>query len=161
VRQHKGVPLKPEQVRALLKALDDEQARVAFLTFVTTGLRKSELCGLRWRDVDLIENRLRGEDSKTETGERSIALGKMLAAGLWQHRRRSAFRGEGERVFCHPERGSVYPMQGKHGFPPALRRAFKRAGIAWPEGFRRCHDLRVTCGTNDAMAGMNPAKLQT
>jgi len=26
-----------------------------------------------WRDVDLIENRLRAEDSKTETGERSIA----------------------------------------------------------------------------------------
>jgi integrase len=161
VRQHKGVPLKPEQVRALLKAFDDEQARVAFLTFVTTGLRKSELCGLRWRDVDLIENRLRVEDSKTETGERSIALGKALAETLWQHMRASAFQGEDERVFCHPELGSAYRMEGKYGYAPALRRAFKAAGLDWPEGFRLCHDLRVTCGTNDAMAGMNPAKLQT
>ena len=80
VRQHKGVPLKPEQVRVLLRAFDDEQARTAFLTFVLTGVRKSELTG--------------------------------------------------------------------------------GAGIAWPDGFRRCHDLRVTCGTNDAIAGMNPAKLQ-
>ena len=72
VRQHKGVPLKPEQVRVLLRAFDDEQARTAFLTFVLTGVRKSELTALRWRDVDLIDNRLRIADSKTETGERSI-----------------------------------------------------------------------------------------
>jgi integrase/recombinase XerD len=161
VRQRKGTPLKPEQVRALAKAFDDEQARVVFLTFVTTGLRKTELCNLRWRDVDLIENRLRVEDSKTETGERSIAVGKMLAEALWQHRRRSAFQGQDERVFCHPELGSEYRMEGKYGYDDALRRAFKTAGIDWPEGFRRCHDLRVTCGTNDAIAGMNPAKLQT
>lgn len=51
-------------------------------------------------------------------------------------------------------------MDGRYGYDPALRRAFERAGIAWPDGFRRCHDLRVTCGTNDAIAGMNPAKLQ-
>lgn len=40
------------------------------------------------------------------------------------------------------------------------RRAFNRAGIEWPEGFRRCHDLRVTCATNGLIAGANPAKLQ-
>lgn len=42
--------------------------RVAFLTFVLTGLRRSELQALQWRDVDLIENRLRVVDSKTDTG---------------------------------------------------------------------------------------------
>lgn len=157
VRQRKGTALKPEQVRALLRAFDDEQARVAFLTFVTTGLRASELKALRWRDVDLIENRLRVEDSKTETGERSIALGAHLAEALWQHRRSSAFRGEDEYVFAHPELGSRYRMDD---FGEALRRAFAKAGIAYPDGFRRCHDLRVTAGTNDVIAGMSPAKLQ-
>ena len=68
VRQRKGTALKPEQVRVLLRSFDDDQARAMFLTFVTTGLRSGELRSLRWRDVDLIENRLRVEDSKTETG---------------------------------------------------------------------------------------------
>jgi integrase len=157
VRQRKGLALKPEQVRALLRAFDDEQARAAFLTFVTTGLRASELRRLRWRDVDLIESRLRVEDSKTETGERSIAIGKQLAEELWQHRRRSRFQGEDERVFCHPEVGGEYRGDT---FGEDLRRAFKAAGIPFPDDFRRCHDLRVTAGTNDVIAGMSPAKLQ-
>ncbi len=112
---------------------------------------------MRWRDVDLIENRLRVEDSKTETGERSIAIGKQLAEELWQHRRASAFQAPGELVFCHRETGGRFRSDD---FKLELQAAFERAGIDWPEGFRRCHDLRVTCATNDAVAGMNPAKLQ-
>jgi hypothetical protein len=45
-------------------------------------------------------------------------------------------------------------------FAEALRAAFAKAGIEWPDGFRRCHDLRVTCGTNDVQAGMDNARLQ-
>jgi integrase len=45
-------------------------------------------------------------------------------------------------------------------FGESLKQAFKKAGLDYPEGFRRCHDLRVTAGTNDVMAGMSPAKLQ-
>jgi hypothetical protein len=46
VRQHKGSALKPADVQLLLRSFGDEQARVAFLTFVTTGLRRvnSRLC---------------------------------------------------------------------------------------------------------------------
>jgi hypothetical protein len=49
-------------------------------------------------------------------------------------------------VFCHLERGSVY--RGKE-FKAAFVAAFAKAGIEWPEGFRRCHDLRVTAITSD------------
>ena len=157
VRQRKGVALKPAEVQAVLRSFEDEQARTVFVTFVTTGLRWSELQALRWRDIDLIENRLRVIDSKSESGARSIALGKVLAEGLWQHRRRSAFQGEDERVFCHPELGSAYRADT---FSKALRGAFAKAGLPWPDGFRRCHDLRVTCGTNDVQAGMDNARLQ-
>jgi integrase len=72
--------------RGPVAAIDDEQTRAVFLTLVRTGLRSAELRSLRWRDVDLIENRLRVENSKTETGERSIAFGKALAEELWEHR---------------------------------------------------------------------------
>ena len=35
----------------------------------------------------------------------------------------------------------------------SLERAFKRAGLKWPEGFRPCHDLRSDGATNQLLAG--------
>jgi hypothetical protein len=46
-------------------------------------------------------------------------------------------------------------------FSVALRAAYKTAGIDYPEGFRPCHDLRVTSITNDAIAGAHPVALMT
>ena len=44
----------PQQVRELLGALTDEPDFAVFLRLSTTaGLRPSEICALRWRDVDL------------------------------------------------------------------------------------------------------------
>jgi integrase len=115
---------------------------VVFLTLVLTGVRRSGLQALRWRDVDLIEGTLRVRDSKSEDGIRSIALSKTLAEELWQHRRHSNFQGDDERVFCHPERGSVYRAET---FEDALGTALKAAGI---EGrVRAFHDLRHTAIT--------------
>ena len=106
---------QPEQVQLLARSFGDEQARIAFLTFVLTGVRRAELQALRWRDVDLIENVLRVADSKTETGLRAIALTPGLHEELWQHRRRSAFKGDDERVFCHPDRGTIYRYESSSG----------------------------------------------
>jgi integrase len=109
VRQRKGHALRPEEVQALARSFADDQDRVAFLTFVLTGMRRSEPKALRWSDVDLSDNnRLRVVDSKTETGERSIALSRRLAEELHRHRQKSAYNRPGDRVFCHPERGTVY-----------------------------------------------------
>jgi integrase len=108
----------------------DLEPRVVCLTFVLTGVRISELQALRWADVDLLENVLKVRDSKSEDGIRSIALSPPLPEELWQHRRSSAFQGDDERVFCHPERGSVY--RGEE-FTVALQAAFAKAGLARPE----------------------------
>src|SRR5206468_2159285 len=88
--QRKGNALKPEEMQALARGFDDEQDRLVFLTLVLTGLRRAELQALRWANVDLIENRLRVVDSKTETGERAGALARSLAQQRWQRRRPSA-----------------------------------------------------------------------
>jgi integrase len=148
--------LEPVEVQRALKAFTDDQARAVFLTLVVTGIRRSELQALRWRDVDLIENVIRIRDSKSEDGIRSIAIPKTLAEELWQHRRRSNFQGDDKRVFCHPERGTVYRAET---FETALRAALTDAGI---EGrVRAFHDLRHTAITNDAAAGANPVALMT
>src|SRR4051812_32401433 len=74
VRRRKWRILQPVEVGRVLRAFTDEQAKVMFLTLVLTGLRRFELLQLRWRDVDLVDGVLRVEESKTEEGERSIAL---------------------------------------------------------------------------------------
>jgi integrase len=148
--------LEPVEVARVMKAFVDDQARMVFLTLVLTGVRRSELQALRWSDVDLVENVLKIRDSKSEDGIRSIALSTTLAEELWQHRRRSNFQGEEERVFCHPERGTVYRAKT---FEKALRAALTASGI---EGrVRAFHYLRHTAITNDAAAGANPVALMT
>lgn len=90
--------LEPNEVGRVARAFTDEQARVVFLTLVVTGIRRSELQALRWRDVDLLEGTLRVRVSKTEEGERAIALPSLLAQALADHYQRTAYKGQGERV---------------------------------------------------------------
>jgi integrase len=146
--------LEPVEVARVLKAFTNEQAQTIFLTLVLTGIRRGELQALRWRDVDLVENVLRVRDSKTEQGVRSIALSPALAETLWQHRRSSTFNGDDERVFCHPERGTVYR---EHVFAEEFRAALKTAGIT--DYVRPFHDLRHTSLTNEAASGSTPIAL--
>jgi integrase len=152
--------LKPDEVRAILKAFADTRARVLFLTLELAGIRRHEAELLRWRDVDLIENTLRVRKSKSESGLRSIALSPQLAEELWQLRRASAFAGDDEYVFAHPERGTRLDAGW---FKQELAAAMAAAGVTrFPEwtyrdaggrrrgGFRAFHDNRHTSITNDA-----------
>ena len=69
---------------------------------------------------------LRVRDSKSETGERVIALSPSAVEALWQHRRRTKFQGDGEVVFCDPEIGSMIRPEW---FAAEVRAALKAAGI--------------------------------
>jgi integrase len=154
VRRRKWKILTPAEVTRVAQAFTDEQAQLIFLTLVLTGIRRFELQALRWRDVDLVMSTLRVAESKSEEGERSIALASMLAEALWQRRRSSAFRGDDELVFCHPTRGSrIDPdwYAGEH------RKALKAAGIT--EYVRPFHDLRHASLTNGVVAGEQPLEL--
>jgi integrase len=73
------------QIEALLDAaaeLDREapearrhvQRRAMVATLIYAGLRISELCSLRWRDVDLGSGWLRVGDSKTDAGRRRVKI---------------------------------------------------------------------------------------
>jgi integrase len=145
-----------------------EQARVIFLTVISAGLRRGEILGLRWKDVDLAdpagavlrvrETFVRGaEDTpKSEAGARTIALGPKLSEELWQHRRRTAFAGDEERVFGHPEKGS--PLD-PNTYAVTLNAALERAGVE--RKMRPFHDGRHTSITNSAAAGLSPAALMS
>ena len=143
--------LQPVEVARVRAAFTDQQARTVFLTLVLTGIRRGELQGLRWRDIDLVESVLRVTDSKTEEGIRSIALSPALAEELWQWRRTTEYQGDDERVFCNQGTGGEYREET---FADAFRAALKSAKV---EGYiRPFHDLRHTAITNDAASGASP-----
>ncbi len=90
-------------------------------------------------------------DSKTEEGERAIALPPVLADALADRYRRTAYKGQDERVFCNPKTGGEYREET---FSEAFRAALASAAV---EGhIRPFHDLRHTAITNDAAAGASP-----
>ena len=141
--------LEPVEVARVAKALGGVE-RVVFLTLVLTGLRRSELQRLRWRDVDLVDNLLRVRTRRARTGSARLPSRPRWPRS-WQHRRSTAFQGDDELVFCHPERGTTYRAET---FKGALMDALATAGVnKRPRAF---HDLRHTAITNDAAAGLEP-----
>lgn len=148
--------LEPAEVARVARAFTDEQARAVFLTLILTGVRRFELQGLRWRDVDLLDGVLRVRQSKSQAGERSIALSASLRDVLSDRYQRTAYKGDDDRVFCHPDRGSVYRAER---FREALRAALKASGVE--ANLRPFHDLRHASLTNGAAAGESPVALMT
>jgi Phage integrase, N-terminal SAM-like domain/Arm DNA-binding domain len=77
----------PGQLRAFLDYVRDDRLYAAWLLFATTGMRRGEVAGLRWVDVDLdagrvsprrprvvVNHEVLVSEPKTAKGRRSIAL---------------------------------------------------------------------------------------
>ena len=96
-----------------------------------------------------------GSDTpKARAGHRTLALGSRLAGELFDHRARSPFSGDDERVFANPRTGR--PLAPSR-YAEILRLALDRVGIK--EHIRPSHDLRHSSITNAAAAGTSPAAL--
>ena len=169
--------LSPVEIAAVMRALaelaeeaEDETerawrrtAKAMAVTMQYAWLRRGELLGLRWRDIDLSHpdgprlhvrsTWVRGHDGdpKTDEGTRTFGIDGPLAEELWQHRRRTPFAGDDEHVFCNPTTGT--PVHGGN-FAAIMREALDRAGVEAP--MREYHDWRHTGITNAAAAGMSP-----
>jgi integrase len=93
----------PEQLRAFLDLARQDRLYAAWLLFATTGMRRGEVAGLRWPDVDVDAGRVSPRrprvvvnyevhvsEPKTAKGRRSLALDPATVAALRQHRARQA-----------------------------------------------------------------------
>ena len=99
------VPLTPEQCRALLEATKGTRAYLFIMLGLYAGLRREEICGLRWADVDLtatpprltVNNAVRFEGTKsvfpsplkTAAAHRTIPLPAGLATALAEEKKKS------------------------------------------------------------------------
>jgi integrase len=131
--------------------------RVLILAAAVTGLRQSEVLGLRWRDIDAAAHRVRvrnafvrGEhstDGKSDLStRRSVPLAAWLARELDAWRNRSAFNADDDLVFAHPQLGK--PLD-----PSKVTRRFKAACRDAGVREMRFHDLRHTFATSLAASG--------
>jgi integrase len=122
------IPL-PEEIRAILAVLSGRW-RPLLLTAIFTGLRASELRGLRWVDVDLKRGELHVRQRadhynaigrlKSEAGERIVPLPPLVVNMLREHRL-ACPKGELDLVFPNTK-GNVesYSNIIKNGLIPTV-----------------------------------------
>lgn len=138
--------------------------RVLILTAAMTGLRQSELLGLRWRDVDWSAQRIRvrnaftrGEHSSRGKSDlstrRSVPMADRLVAELDRWSRRAAYTSETSLVFAHPQTGN--PLD-RSKVTRRFQEACSQAGVR----VITFHELRHTFATRMAAQGVPLRKLQ-
>jgi integrase len=107
--RRKITPPEAEAIEALLSHARPT-AYDAICVAAATGLRRGELFGLRWRDVDFVENVIRVraynfagkvEDGrfKTDAGERDVPLFASIRRLLLERKARERFSGDDHFVF--------------------------------------------------------------
>jgi integrase len=125
---------------------------------LSIGLRRGELLGLRWQDVELLERMLhvrqqfvRNEITtpKSRAGRRTLPLGDVAAKALEEQFASSLHRAPESIVFRRPALGTPLDPSKLTGY---ARKAIKQAGVSKP--FRPWHGLRHTALTETAAAGV-------
>jgi integrase len=139
----------PDEVRAIIAQLDG-RARPLLLTAIFTGLRASELRGLRWADVDLSRNDLHVRQRadrysaigalKSATSRRTVPLLPMVVNALREWRL-ACPRGEADLVFPGRDGLSIAlpTIVGTMWHPAQIK-----AGVVADDGakYRGLHALR-------------------
>jgi integrase len=115
------VVLSVSEVQQLLDALALRE-RTLVLLDVGTGLRMSELFGLKWKDIDFEANEISVVRSivmqvtgpcKTESSQRPIPLDPCLAEALQVWRQHVRYGGPEDWVFANPRMKGRQPYWGQ------------------------------------------------
>ncbi|MDP8977895.1 MAG: site-specific integrase [Actinomycetota bacterium] len=156
----------PEQLRAFLQAAKADRLYAAWHLLATTGMRRGEVLGLAWSDVDLdaspggppgsrlrvsraltlVGNAPHWTEAKTERGARRFSIDRGTVAVLQEHRARQAeerllvgpgWRDERGLVFTRADGAPVHPAS----FARRLQVLARRAGLPLipPHGIRHSY----------------------
>jgi integrase len=158
-----------EELRQFLDSVQDDRLYAAWRLAALTGMRRGEVLGLRWADLDLdggwlsvrqtlivVANHPQLSQPKTNRGRRQLALDPGTINALRSHHRIQA----AERLATGPEWTSSDLVFTRHDgallHPEYVRRLFdrhlQRAGLPRI----RFHDLRHTYATLALQANVHP-----
>ena len=157
----------PEEIAQYLDHVSGSWLYTPVAIAALTGMRRGEVCGLRWSDIDLERGTLRIAQSitsvrgkvvvgepKTESSRRGVTVGPALAAVL---RARKAEQNQ-QRLAAGEvwvDSGLINTNElGQVIHPDRLTRAHRAAAIASGLPVIRFHDLRHSWGTNAMVAGI-------
>lgn len=170
IPRHKPREMKPlygDDATAFLNAIADDNQYALFATALFTGLRRGEIAGLKWPDVDLKAKTLTvrrsivminrepvlQEDVKSSKSARTVSLPAALVTILQKHKATQAAHRL-KMGAAYTDAGFVFPKPD--GSPLNPERIYnKLTRILKKHGFehRRFHDLRHSFATMMIEAG--------
>ncbi|PHM22142.1 site-specific integrase [Xenorhabdus ehlersii] len=150
-------PLSPDEVVALLSATGNKQWENLFRFAINTGLRSSELCALRWSDIDFVGKTahitvasvvgvIKG--TKTKAGKRKVELNDQAMIALSSQKAFTFLKDK--EIFEDPKTGESWAGADairKKAWVPTL----KKAGIR----YRNPYQTRHTFATKHISQGVN------
>lgn len=164
----RGKAYNQSQAMQLLNVLEEEgdAIRCAGILAIYYGLRRSEVCGLRWCDIDFEKNEMyirntvtqngsnvyRDNPTKTEKSRRTLTLVPATIPYLKQLKQEQIAKGFVlDKVCRHPD--------GREVFPNYITRKNRTMLKAHGMEHIRFHDYRATCASLMA-SKLTPKQLQ-
>ena len=151
-REHIPDVLEVSEFQALLQDLPLRERTLVILD-ATTGLRRSELIGLKWSDVDFEKLQISITRSvvaqvvgncKTEASRKPVPLEPSVAEDLWLWKQSTPYNRSTDWVFASLRKKGTQPIWLDTVLKRYLQPAAQRAGIAKRVGW---HTFRHTFST--------------
>lgn len=155
--------LEPGEIIAILRELDGiEPVRTAFLIAAVTGMRRGEIFGLQWADVDFAQAILHVRRShvdgvvgppKTDSSRRPLPLPPQALDALQAWKEKSAYASPGDWVFAsdfHFGREPLWPgtLWQRNVAPAIMRAGITKPKLGWHSLRRSFASLLLSSGAS-------------
>lgn len=158
-----------DEARRFIDAVEHHRLFALWVVLISTGMRRGELAGLRWTDIDLhraaiavrrsrvsVAYRVHESEPKTRSSRRVISIDERVVAVLRAHRRQQLE----ERLAAGPawsDTGYVFTSEdGSPLHPERIGVMFGRVVDSAGLPRIRLHDLRHTSASLMLSAGVHP-----
>ena len=172
--------LNPDRAHVFIAMLDERDDReCAYLLAITMGLRRGEICGLSWGDIDFERGIVdishsydtlgNLKETKTKAGMRLLPLPENVAEALKEHKKAQKERYDRTNQWRKPHEGYIEQTDespvisdntGSRVLPSSLSRWWTEDRVKYGLDGWCLHELRHTYLTMLALSGVHPKVMQ-